>query len=262
MNVQTPLKADAQLTKTGKPGVRALNYPAMPSEPLALFYASTGDACSDCALLQIASAAGKVVALVRMQCARAFARRTAQARHGWEGIEGALERHRIMPVGTRDCDRQGNASGIYDQMPFAPEFAPVRRVGAGFLAPRGLATLAASRLARSQSIWSCSRNRQSMARCSLLHTPAACQSRNRRQHVMPLPKPSSCGKSSHGTPVCRTYRIPFNAARSSTVRRRPPLGEGVNAGINGSSTAHNSLLILRLAMTLEYAPYGLTSRLR
>ncbi|SIT79628.1 hypothetical protein SAMN04487768_0292 [Burkholderia sp. b13] len=104
MNVQTPLKADAQLTQTGKLGVRALDYPAMPSEPLALFYAAPGDACSDCALLQIASAAGKVVALVRMQPARTFARRTAQARHGRGGIKGALEAHRIMPVGTRDGD--------------------------------------------------------------------------------------------------------------------------------------------------------------
>ncbi len=64
MNVETPFQADAQLT----------NYPAMPSEPLALFYAARGDVCSDCTLLQIASAAGKVVALVRMQFTRAFAR--------------------------------------------------------------------------------------------------------------------------------------------------------------------------------------------
>ncbi|PPB83490.1 hypothetical protein B0O95_1074 [Mycetohabitans endofungorum] len=56
--------------------------------------------------------------------------------------------------------------------------------------------------------------------------------------------------------------MPFNAARSPTVRRRPPLGEGVNAGINGSSTAHHSLLILRLAMTPGYGAYGLPSRLR
>jgi hypothetical protein len=42
--------------------------------------------------------------------------------------------------------------------------------------------------------------------------------------------------------------MPFNAARSSTVRLRPPLGDGVNAGINGSKAAHNSLLIFRLVM--------------
>lgn len=50
--------------------------------------------------------------------------------------------------------------------------------------------------------------------------------RRRRQHVMPLPKPSSCGRSSHGIPVRSTYRMPLSAARSSTVRRRPPLRRG------------------------------------
>lgn len=43
--------------------------------------------------------------------------------------------------------------------------------------------------------------------------------------------------------------MPFNAARSSTVHRRPPLGDGSNTGINGSSAVHNSLLIFRLAMS-------------
>lgn len=77
--------------------------------------------------------------------------------------------------------------------------------------------------------------RRSIAKCNRAHTPAACQSRGRRQHVIPLPKPSSCGKSSHGIPVCRTYRMPFSAGRSSTARRRPPLGDGVKTGISGSA---------------------------
>lgn len=42
--------------------------------------------------------------------------------------------------------------------------------------------------------------------------------------------------------------MPCSAARSSTVRRRQSLADGVNAGISGSSAAHNSLLIFRLAM--------------
>ncbi len=50
--------------------------------------------------------------------------------------------------------------------------------------------------ARSQSIWSCSRSRRNIAKCSRCHTPSACQSRRRRQHVMPLPKPNSCSRSS------------------------------------------------------------------
>ncbi|ARU21791.1 hypothetical protein RSSE_c3200 [Ralstonia solanacearum] len=49
--------------------------------------------------------------------------------------------------------------------------------------------------------------------------------------------------------------MPFNAALSSTERRRPPLADGTNSGINDSSTAHNSLLILLLDMprTIRFA---------
>lgn len=148
-----------------------------------------------------------------------------------------------------------------DEVSLRPELATVHWVGAGFLAPRGLATRAASTLARPQSIWSCSRNRRSIARCSLSNTPAACQSRKRRQQVMPLPKPSSCGRFSQGIPVCRTYRMPFSAARSPTARRRPPLGDGVNTGINDSNATHNSLLIFRLDIPPGYGVHGWMSRL-
>lgn len=74
--------------------------------------------------------------------------------------------------------------------------------------------------------------RLSNAKCSRSQTPLACQSRRRRQHVMPLPKPNSWGRSSHGIPVCRTNRMPFSATRSST-RGRPPLAEDVTTGSSG-----------------------------
>ncbi len=108
-----------------------------------------------------------------------------------------------------------------------------------------------STLARSQPIWPCSRKRRSLL-APHAHTPAVCQSRKRRQQVMPLPKPSFCGSSSQAIPVCRTYTMLFNAARSSTVRLRPPSGDGVNAGINASRATHNLLLIFRLVTPPGY----------
>lgn len=210
MNVETTLETNAQFAETGKPGMCALDYPAMPSELLLAFYASPRATGRDAALPQVTTAACIVIALVCMQIARAFARLAIQARHGWNRVPGELECHRVVPVGTGYCDSQWNAARVYDDVPFRPELAPVCRVGAGILALQGLATLAASRLARSQSIWSCSLRRRSIARCSCSHTPATCQSPRRRQHVMPLPKPSSLGKHSHGIPVCRTNRMPFN----------------------------------------------------
>lgn len=99
-----------------------------------------------------------------------------------------------------------------------------------------------------QSIWSCSRRRLSSARCSRSQTPSACQSRKRRQHVIPLPKPNSFGRSSHGIPVCKTNRMPFSAARSP-ARGWPPLAEGFTTGSSGCRTFHNALLIFFQAMS-------------
>lgn len=114
--------------------------------------------------------------------------------------------------------------------------------------PRGLATVALSMLARPQSIWSCSRRRLSSAKCSRSQTPSACQSRKRRQHVIPLPKPNSFGRSSHGIPVCKTNRMPFSAARSP-ARGWPPLAEGFTTGSSGCRTFHNALLIFFQTMS-------------
>lgn len=55
--------------------------------------------------------------------------------------------------------------------------------------------------------------------------------------------------------------MPFSAAQSSTVRVPAPLGDGVNTGISGSSTAHNSLLIFRLAIPPGDDLHGFTFRL-
>jgi hypothetical protein len=61
-----------------------------------------------------------------------------------------------------------------------------------------------------------SASRTSWSRCQ---TPALFQSRSRRQHVMPEPKPRSCGKYSHWIPVCSTYKIPHSTFRSGNGLR-------------------------------------------
>jgi hypothetical protein len=155
MNVETTLETNAQFAESGEPGMCALDDPAMLSKSLLAHYAFAGDTSRNSALLQVAPAPGKVIILVSMQFARAFARLAIQSRHRRDGIDCPLECNRVVPAGPRDRDGKRNASRIYDDVPLRPELALVRRVGAGFLAPRGLETLAASRLAGSQSIWSC-----------------------------------------------------------------------------------------------------------
>ena len=100
----------------------------------------------------------------------------------------------------------------------------VRRGGDGMLAE--------STLARSHGIWSYSRKCCSMASWMRCQVPACCQACRRRQQLMPLPQPSSRGRYSQGKPALRTNRMPVKAARSS-MRGRPPLGEGRCAGSKG-----------------------------
>lgn len=191
-----------------------------------------------------------------MQRARTFVRLAAQARHCRDGIQRGFECHRVVTVGARDRDDQRGATCVYDDVPFDSSFP--RSVGLGPVScPRGLETLAPSRLARSQSIWSCSRNRRSIAKYSRSHTPATSQSRKR----LPLPKPSSSGKCSHGIPVCRTYRMPsgqhghrpYDVGHLWATARKPE---------SAVPAPHNPLLILRLAIPRRYGGRSLMSRLR
>jgi hypothetical protein len=119
-----------------------------------------------------------------------------------------------------------------------------------FRPPRA-GTLALSSEACSQSISPTSCNRCSRTRCNRCHTPSWCQSRRRRQQVMPLPHPISWGSISHGIPLLSTKRIPDNTARSA-IRGRPPFGLGRSDGKSGSMVAHSWSLTKSLLMAAIY----------
>ena len=93
--------------------------------------------------------------------------------------------------------------------------------------------------AREQSMASASRRRFRSSCCSRRHTPAWCQSRSRRQHVIPEPQPNSCGNICHGMPLRRTKRIPLRHARSGT-RGVPRFARCTGIGRNGSTRSHNA----------------------
>jgi hypothetical protein len=115
-----------------------------------------------------------------------------------------------------------------------------RSIGFGPVAPPPFArTLAPSRLARNRSIRSASPSQSSKVRCSRSHTPAACQSRSRRQQVDPLPRPNSVGSICQGMPLLGTKTTPDRHARSGT-RGSPPFGFGGSFGNSGAVAAHSS----------------------
>lgn len=115
----------------------------------------------------------------------------------------------------------------------------VDRAGAAFGPRRAARTWEESITARDQSSCFAARSLASSTTWSRSQTPDSFQAASRRQHVMPEPKPSFCGRYSHWIPVCSTNRVPHRAWRSGTLGR-PGISFGAGTGNNGSTNNHSS----------------------
>lgn len=146
---------------------------------------------------------------------------------------------RIVNVGSGVLDRQRHTIGISDQMTLRATLTAIRGIRPCFLPPKTARTEQLSMTAHERLIWPASPSSLSNISQIACHTPSCCQSRSRRQHVMPHPQPSSCGRYSQGQPVFSTNRIPVRQARSET-RGRPPLGFGGSGGNSGRIRSHNA----------------------
>ena len=242
MSLDAALEAHTQLAECCQPSMRSLNHPAVTPEPVIALDAPAGNAILNAMALEMVAAALEIVALVGVQPFRPAFWPARQAPDSRQVVDELLEDHRVMPVGACDAEHQRDARSVSHDVTLAAELAPVGGVGARVRTPRGLGTLAPSMLARLKSRRPAPRSSASSFTCSWCHTPAACHSRSLRQHVMPLPKPSSCGKSSQAMPVRSTKRMPLRA-NSLSRRGRPPRGDGFTTGSSGSRRFHSAELI-------------------
>jgi hypothetical protein len=260
MQISPSLVAHRESSEAIEPGQRPLDDPPVPSEAFARVDAATGDPREDATRTAGGTTAREVVAFVRMQLVRAMAwptSCTARLADRRDRVQGGFQPPRVMHVGRRERHGEGDPLAVDHQMALRPRFCPfaaIRRIRPGVLAPLLAATLAESSDARDQSSLSASARRWSNSWCRRSHTPVSCQSRRRRQHVIPLPHPISCGSSFQPMPLLSTKMIPVSAARSET-RGRPPLGLGASGGSSGSTTAHRSSLTSALLMPPVYHPF-------
>ncbi|SRR5579883_3284213 len=215
-----------------EPGEIALHNPTVPSKFLPGLDAATRDSRGDAADRAAGSAEDVVVGLVRVKLGGTKARWASATSDRRDPIEHRLQMIALVGVGGRDVDGERDAIPIDDQVLLGAELSAVRWVRPRRFTPPFARTLDASRLARVQSIRPAFPSSSSRTRWSRSHTPASCQSRSRRQQVIPLPHPSSWGRYSHPIPVRSTNKMPVSAARSSTGGR-PPRGFGFGGGING-----------------------------
>ena len=246
-DVGSSLVADEEAAETGEPGEGSLDHPAVPAEALAGVEAASGDAGDDAALVTGPAAAWKIVGLVSVQLARSSAGPTPALADRRHRVEHRLQHSAVVDVGRGQDNGEGNAAGIDEQVALAARPAAIGRVRAGAFAPLFAGTLAASSEHRRQSIALARPSRSSRTRCSRAQTPACCQSRTRRQQVMPEPQPISRGSISQGRPDRSTNRMPVSTARSGS-RGRPPFGRGGGGGNKGSSSAHKASGSRGLAM--------------
>ena len=234
--------------------------PPVLAEPLAALDAAPGNPRTDAPGAALLAAAAMIVGLVGVQfagpAARASPSSSPNARYG---IQGGGQHATVVAVGAAECQAQRRAAGVRDEVTLGARLATIRRVGADLRAPLLAPMLALSRAARDQSIASAACRRSSSIWCRRLHTPASCQSRSRRQQVMPAPQPISTGNRSQAVPVVRTNTMPVSTARSDS-RGRPPRGLGRSGGSSGATAAQRSSGTRGFAMPHQRRSAGFVRR--
>jgi hypothetical protein len=253
MDVESPLVSDNEAAEAADPGEGSLDHPSVAAELLTGFDAAPGDARLDPTFVAGTAAAPMVISLVGMELVWSAAWPTAPDGDGRDRVEKLLERQAIVDVGASQDEGERNAAAVGDEVAFGAGPASVGRVRAGGVTPFLAAMDELSMPARLQSIRSASRSLCSNSRCSRSHTPAACQSRSRRQHVTPDPHPISAGSISHGMPVRRTNRMPVSAARAGTAGR-PPFGFATGGGSSGSIIDQSASDTRGVAIPLHESP--------
>lgn len=249
MDVGAAFPADTQTTELMQPAQGALHHPAVHPQPAAVRREALRQYGFDPAQPQLFAMPFGVVPPVALNPVRPESRPTHAASNRRDRVHQRQQLGHIIAVRTREDGRQRDAIRVRDDVVFRPVLPAIGRVRADLRPPKTARTEALSTTAREKSIRSAPRSRASKARCTSSHTPAACQSRNRRQHVMPEPQPISCGKSSQGIPVFNTKRIPVRTWRlSSGLRPGYRNRRGAGGGRNGAMNSHNSSLKIGLAM--------------
>ena len=229
MNVLASFIANGQPTELVEPGHGAFDDPAMASQPLARFLAFPRDPDANATSSQMPPATQNVIRLIRMQLVGSHPALATRAAGRRDRINQFLKDDAVMPVGAGDLTGEWRAAAVGNKLALRAGrplgTVAVCRVRPGRRLPFLAGILALSTQARSQSIWPACPSSSSSARWKRSQMPDVCQSRSRRQQVMPLLQPNSCGSISHGIPLRRTKTIPVRQARSGS-RGRPPFGCG------------------------------------
>jgi len=239
MDFGTAFVTNAQAAELMQPTEGAFDHPTGFAQPTAMRPAFACQPSGNSQAVQPTLMRTAAISPIPLHDLRALTRSAGFAAQRWDGQDQGLQLAAVMHIGRRDLDAQRNALGIGAKMMFAARFAAVGRVWSRLKPPKTARTLLESTMARDQSSRSARCKRPNNSRCSFSHTPAFCNSRSRRQQVMPLPQPNSNGRSRQAIPLLSTKSIPVNAARSEIGLRPGYLFRRTFFGSNGWMISHN-----------------------
>jgi len=189
--IGTALVSDTQLSECVEPSQGPLHYPTMKTKAFTRLDASTCYAWYYPPSTQVVAAFWEVISFVGVDFMRLFAGPARLASNFRKCVKNRLEEHGVMPVSSAEHDDKRDALSVHRDVSFGSAFPFVCRVRPCFRAPRGAGTVPESTENRSQSKASATLSSRRSSLWSRSHTPACCQSRRRRQQVMPLPQPIS-----------------------------------------------------------------------
>ncbi len=254
MNISTTFIPHAKPSELMKPRYCPLDDPSCFPQSAAMFCAAAGgDRCDSLGAQHPAVWFG-VIGPVSLDAVRAVTRFSALSVNTGNGLYQWQQLGDIVRIGSRKRKGKRNTIGIAQNVMLAPRLATVRGIGTRFLPPKTARTEELSTTARDQSIALAPRKAERSAAWTCAQTPSFCQSRRRRQQVIPLPYPSSWGRSSQGMPVRKTNSIPISTLRLG-IGGRPLLRTGLSGGSKGSNRSHiSSGRIIRAIDSLLYSP--------
>jgi hypothetical protein len=218
------------------------------TESTTMFRVSASQVRSDATPVKLVAVRLRVVTTIALNAFRAAAGTARLAADGRNRFDQRQKLSHVVRIGARERSGQWNARRIRKDVVLAARLAPIRGIGPGFCPPSTARTLELSTTARDQSIWSAALSFANSSSCNRFQTPASCQSRSRRQQVIPLPQPSSRGNMAQGIPLRNTNKMPVSASRLP-IGGRPPLGDVLTGGKSGSAISHRSSDSNGLAMS-------------
>jgi hypothetical protein len=248
MNVATAFISLPEAFELMKPSQTSFNNPASFAQSTTVLGIAFSKQWNYSQLSQYFSQWLTVVGTITLKSCRSLLRTSRLASDCWDSIYKRQCLCNVMPIGSSEFVCQRDTICISNQVMLGACFSPVCGIRASFLPPKTALIEDESTIALEKSIWSALRNWARRIWCILSQTPASCQSRNRRQHVIPLPQPISCGKYSQPMPVLSTNSIPVRAARSETALRPGYRNLRLRFGIIGSISNHNCSSNTGLAM--------------